>query len=66
MDSPNYRNLEYLDIQYFPVKFEDYEQTTDRPACEKGPNDAYYHSQVNRCLASLDITAAFVPSTLAT
>ena len=47
MDSSNYRNLEYLDGQYFPVLPEDYEVTSDRPECEKPKNDYYYEGQVS-------------------
>lgn len=48
MESIYYWNLEYLDMQYFPVLLEDYEQTTDRPRCEKPSDDPYYDSQVSR------------------
>lgn len=46
LDAQNYWNLEYLDIQYFPVLLEDYEQTLDRPECEKPSDDEYYNTQV--------------------
>lgn len=46
MESLYYWNLEYLDIQYFPVLLEDYEQTQDRPACEKGHNEPHFEDQV--------------------
>jgi len=50
MESLYYWNLEYLDIQYFPVLLEDYEQTKDRPACEKGQDEPYFEQQVGCCL----------------
>ena len=46
MESIYYWNLEYLDIQYFPVLLEDYQHTTDRPGCEKPIDDPYFDSQV--------------------
>ena len=46
MDAINFWNMEYLDIQYFPVLLEDYEHTTDRPECQKPVDDPYYESQV--------------------
>ena len=46
MESIYYWNLEYLDIQYFPVLLEDYQHTTDRPGCEKPTDDPYFDSQV--------------------
>lgn len=46
MERNYYWNLEYLDIQFFPVLPEDYELTTDRPSCEKGAHDPYLESQV--------------------
>ena len=48
MERNYYWNLEYLDIQFFPVLAEDYELTTDRPSCEKGPDDPYLEGQVGR------------------
>ena len=53
MERNYYWNLEYLDIQFFPVLAEDYDQTTDRPSCEKGPDDPYLEGQVG--LASKSI-----------
>ena len=41
-----HRNLEYLDLDYFAILPEDYEGTSDRPQCEKGPSDQHYVSQV--------------------
>jgi hypothetical protein len=46
MERNYYWNLEYLDIQFFPVLAEDYELTTDRPKCEKGPDDPFLEGQV--------------------
>lgn len=48
MERNYYWNLEYLDIQFFPVLPEDYELTTDRPSCEKGADDPYLEGQVGR------------------
>ena len=45
MERNYYWNLEYLDIQFFPVLPEDYELTTDRPSCEKGADDPYFEGQ---------------------
>lgn len=45
MERNYYWNLEYLDIQFFPVLAEDYELTTDRPKCEKGPDDPFLEGQ---------------------
>lgn len=42
MESLYYWNIEYLDIQYFPILLEDYEETKDRPACEKPADDPYF------------------------
>lgn len=50
MEAIYYWNLEYLDMQYFPVLAEDYELTTDRPACEKPANDPHYENQVRLLL----------------
>lgn len=52
IDVQNYWNLEYLDIQYFPVLLEDYEQTTNRPECEKPTDDEYYSTQVTHFCSS--------------
>lgn len=46
METIYYWNLEYLDLQYFPVLPEDYEATSDRPDCEKPADDPHYTSQV--------------------
>ena len=46
MESIYYWNLEYLDMQYFPVLPENYELTTDRPGCEKSADDRHYETQV--------------------
>lgn len=48
MERNYYWNLEYLDIQFFPVLPEDYELTTDRPSCEKGADDPYLEGQVGQ------------------
>ena len=62
MERNYYWNLEYLDIHFFPVLAEDYELTTDRPSCEKGPDDPYlegqvgylyYHDQRSMCMSYL-------------
>ncbi|KAL3163114.1 hypothetical protein ABBQ32_009529 [Trebouxia sp. C0010 RCD-2024] len=45
MERNYYWNLEYLDIQYFPVLAEDYDLTTDRPSCEQAPDGRYIESQ---------------------
>ena len=45
MERNYYWNLEYLDIQFFPVLAEDYELTTDRPSCEKDADDPYLEGQ---------------------
>ncbi|KAL0030947.1 hypothetical protein WJX79_003275 [Trebouxia sp. C0005] len=45
MERNYYWNLEYLDIQFFPVLAEDYELTTDRPRCEKGTDDPFLKGQ---------------------
>ena len=51
MERNYYWNLEYLDIQFFPVLAEDYELTSDRPTCEKGPDDPFLEGQVGpRCI----------------
>lgn len=46
MEEIYYHNIEYIDFEYFPVLLEDYEDTSDRPACEKQPNQAHYSDQV--------------------
>ena len=46
MESNYYRNLEYVDISYFPVLPEDYEGTSDRPGCEKPHWTPHYSTQV--------------------
>ena len=46
MERNYYWNLEYLDIQFFPVLAEDYELTTDRSSCEKEADDPYLEGQV--------------------
>ena len=56
MDAINYWNLEYIDMQYFPVLPEDYELTTDRPGCELMPDDPSYKSLVNLLSACLVLT----------
>ena len=56
MDAPNYWNLEYLDIQFYPVLLEDYQESTDRPGCEKPSDDPYFDTQV-----ICSRTLAFVP-----
>lgn len=33
-------------VQYFPVILEDYDNTTDRPQCEKKPHETHYEEQV--------------------
>jgi len=43
MEDAFYQNLEYLDLQYFPVTLEDYTGTTDRPECELMPNGTRRH-----------------------
>ncbi|KAL4439224.1 hypothetical protein ABPG77_004126 [Micractinium sp. CCAP 211/92] len=43
MEQQFYDNLEYLDLQYFPVSLADYEGTTDRPECELVPNGTRRH-----------------------
>ncbi|KAK9794589.1 hypothetical protein WJX73_000137 [Symbiochloris irregularis] len=45
MEAIYYWNLEYLDLKYFPVLPEDYEGTSDRPACEKTLNETHYQDQ---------------------
>ena len=55
MESIYYWNLEFLDIQYFPVLLEDYDLSSDRPECEKPEDDPYFEEQVSRpscCLTS--------------
>ncbi|KAL4442053.1 hypothetical protein ABPG77_011314 [Micractinium sp. CCAP 211/92] len=47
LENNYYQHIEYLDLQYFPVTPQDYENTTDRPACENvegggRPQDAHY------------------------
>ena len=46
MERNYYWNLEYLDIQFFPVLAEDYELTTDRPSCEKSADDPYRETKL--------------------
>ena len=50
MEALYYWQLEYLDLTYFPVLAEDYENTSDRPACEKPPGDPWYEEQVSKML----------------
>jgi hypothetical protein len=49
MEEIYYHNIEYIDFQYFPVKLEDYERTSDRPGCEKQPGQTFYDTQVSCC-----------------
>ena len=46
MEEPYYVNVEYIDYQYFPVIPEDYEGTSDRPACEIPETAEHYPTQV--------------------
>ena len=39
--------------QYFPVLAEDYELTSDRPQCEKGPDDSHYQEQVRSLCSTI-------------
>lgn len=43
MEDAFYSNLEYLDLQYFPVSPADYEGTSDRPECELIANGTRRH-----------------------
>lgn len=50
MEELYYWNVEYIDFQYFPVLFDDYNSTSDRPECEKPTTDPYFEEQVHRLL----------------